>query len=214
MKRFKYKTAQLIGLYAMNQKMIHPLPTAATCAKPIHYSISSSPKIVTSKDLPSCHCPTKKPLSMASSHPKYPSKGKWQGRTPSKYHKKNGYQTPHILNVFSSKILNAYSSWYPMLLECFMLVLVTTKIICAFQPKLIKMLFPWMDPKWLIVLFKSHAMWMVKLCSCSWYHVCILLNEEKFYSFITFVALISKLSAFFIWRADQYTWCPGALGSG
>lgn len=146
---------------------------------------------------------------MGPSHPKYPFKGKWQGRTSSKHCKKKEYQTPHFFNVFSSKILNAYSSWFSMLLECFMLVLVTTKIICAFQPKLIKMLVPWMNPKWLIVVFKSHAMWIVKLCSCSWYHVCILLNEEKFYSFITYVALISSSVHF---SSEGLTSTHGALG--
>ena len=36
----------------MNQKVIHPLPTTLTHTKPIHYSMSSPPKIVTSIHLP------------------------------------------------------------------------------------------------------------------------------------------------------------------
>ena len=46
-KRPKYRTPQLISLLTMNQKVIHPLPTTLTHTTPIHYSISSPPKIVT-----------------------------------------------------------------------------------------------------------------------------------------------------------------------
>ena len=46
-KRRQYKTPQLISHLAMNQKVIHPLPTILTHTKANHYSIFSLPKIVT-----------------------------------------------------------------------------------------------------------------------------------------------------------------------
>lgn len=78
----------------MNQKMIQPLPATLTNATPFHYSISSPCKIVTSKNLPPCHRANKKRHFVQPSLPKYSSKGRSRGRTPSKYHKMNECQTP------------------------------------------------------------------------------------------------------------------------